>query len=75
MTCLNQGPDVTPGCRWAALNGAIPTRTQSKTVLLVALFSSAYWHVADAHKPAPEANMFPASALLAEASTDAALRA
>lgn len=30
MTCLNQGPDVTPGCHWAALNGATPTGTPDK---------------------------------------------
>jgi signal transduction histidine kinase len=45
------------------------------SVLLVTFFSLAYWHFADERKPASGANTFPVSALLAESSTDPALRA
>jgi hypothetical protein len=31
MTCLTQGPDQTPGCHWAALNGATPTGNSGAT--------------------------------------------
>lgn len=31
MSCLNEGPDVAPGCRWATLNGADPTTDHPTT--------------------------------------------
>jgi signal transduction histidine kinase len=46
------------------------------SVVLVVLFSSAYWRVADRpRKPTADSHMFPAIALMIETTSDAALRA
>lgn len=45
------------------------------SVLLVVLFSSAYWRVVRVRKPASDAYLYPTTVLLAEVASDAALRA